>query len=470
YLDVAEAVFDYGENLTCLDGSMYNDANSGWRFTTTFHLISVIETLRSANGILSVNFKRKLEERAKKTSAWLYKNLDENSKAFINYPTANAYALLLSGKYFDDESFVNKSKKLIDYALNHVSENNLFYGEKLPHDFKSKKGCYAVDVGYNVEESIPAMLKYAKESGDDELFERLKPVVYAHFDFMLPDGGWDNSFGVRNNKWTYWGSRTSDGCAPALLIAGEKYGDDKLIEGAYRNTKLLDNCTHDGFLYGGPDYFKHGEYPCVHHLFEHINSIAYAVDNFDEKLLEIKNTPIPSEIFKGMKFYPEINTCRVNEGDYQLTVTDSDCEIYRGGHATGVAVTMLFGKGKPMIMGSVTDYVLVEPTNMQQTLDVERHRSLTPRIVVENNGKRYFSTYFTRGEMDCSSFGGEHVVFGKTGVATSDKTELDGVVFPVKYSLSENGLSISIENAQNARYILPIINGEVTVIKGKIES
>ena len=38
----------------------------------------------------------------------------------------------------------------------------------------------------------------------------------SHLAFLLPDGGLDNSMGSRSCKWTYWGSRTSDGCLAAF--------------------------------------------------------------------------------------------------------------------------------------------------------------------------------------------------------------------------------------------------------------
>ena len=41
----------------------------------------------------------------------------------------------------------------------------------------------------------------------------------AHLEFMLPDGAWDNSWGTRNYKWTYWGSRTSDGTVPGISFS-----------------------------------------------------------------------------------------------------------------------------------------------------------------------------------------------------------------------------------------------------------
>ena len=31
-----------------------------------------------------------------------------------------------------------------------------------------------------------------------------------HLEFMLPDGAWDNSWGTRSFKWTYWGVKSSN--------------------------------------------------------------------------------------------------------------------------------------------------------------------------------------------------------------------------------------------------------------------
>ena len=47
YLQAAKDVFAYGENLLCADGGLYNDAQTTWRYTTTFHEIAVIEALEA---------------------------------------------------------------------------------------------------------------------------------------------------------------------------------------------------------------------------------------------------------------------------------------------------------------------------------------------------------------------------------------------------------------------------------------
>ena len=94
----------------------------------------------------------------------------------------------------------------------------------------------------------------------------------THMEFMLPDGAWDNSWGSRNYKWSWWGSRTSDGCHPGFVLM-PKF-DPRFREVARRNLELMAACTHDGLLYGGPDYFAHGDLPCIHHTFTHAKALA----------------------------------------------------------------------------------------------------------------------------------------------------------------------------------------------------
>lgn len=78
-----------------------------------------------------------------------------------------------------------------------------------------------MDIGYNVEESLPALLQYALLEQDEEIRVLAVKAMRVHLEFMLLDGAWDNSFGTRNYKWSYWGSRTSDGCAAGYGLADD---------------------------------------------------------------------------------------------------------------------------------------------------------------------------------------------------------------------------------------------------------
>lgn len=46
YQDAAEAVFEWGSNMVCDDGSFYNDAQSEWNGITVFGVISLCEALK----------------------------------------------------------------------------------------------------------------------------------------------------------------------------------------------------------------------------------------------------------------------------------------------------------------------------------------------------------------------------------------------------------------------------------------
>lgn len=468
YLQAAKDVFAYGENMLCTDGGLYNDAQAAWRYTTTFHQIAVIEALRAGKDILGEETIAAFEKRARGMAAWLYENLDEHAPANINYATTNGLAMALSGTYFREQKYLERAARLIAYAMEHISENGFLYGESKPHNKLSAKNCRSVDIGYNVEESIPALVKYAFETNDEALKARLIKIVRAHLDFLFPDGGWDNSFGNRNNKWTYWGSRTSDGCAPMFLLLADK--DPAFAEAALRNTEMLQKCSAEGFLYGGPHYRRHGEHACTHHLFEHVNSLAFAVEHIDEKYLQPQRVAVPADSTDVYKYYSEVRTYKVAKGAYSATITDYDFDIRFSGHATGGTLTALFHKEKgAMIMGSVTDYVLVEPTNMQQALDREHHRSLLPRFVAEIDGKTYSSTFYLQAELNGTKGENEHTVYATTGLSTNSGEVLSDVYPEVRYSVTENGVHIVVKKAFGAKYLLPLIVGGVETVCGRIE-
>ena len=468
YLDAAKLLFDYADNMLCTDGSLYNDAQANWRFTSNFFLTSLIETLNSGKDLYGKEYSEKMENRAKAVAEWLYLNLNENSRANINYATSNGLALALTGTYFNEKKYLERAKRLIYYALAHVTENGLLYGESLPHDLVSDKKARSVDIGYNVEETIPALVKYAFLTDDDKVRELARKIVRAHLNFMLPDGAWDNSFGVRNNKWTYWGSRTSDGCAPMFLLFAET--EPEFVEAALRNTELLKKCSKDGFLFGGRDYFLHNEHACTHHTFEHINSLAYCIEHVDGKFLAPKRVSIPSDRKDVFSYYSETLTYKLAKGNYLATVTDNDFNVFFSWHATGGTITALYGRNVgPMIMASVTDYILVEPTNMQQSLDVNSHRSLTPRFIKEIDGIAYHSSYYRYAKMNGKKSENECIITVKTGLCSKTEEILEGFEPTITYTLSEKGLKISAENADELKYVLPLIAGKCEVKKGSTE-
>lgn len=462
YLEGAKKLLRYSSNLICADGGIYNDLQTTWRFTTVFFVIDLVETLLHAKDVLPASFVKELENHLKNHANWLYLNLDEHSKTNINYPINNALAMYLAGSYLHKENYLERGRSLADYAMKHVSVSYLLMGEGKPHDKVTKRGCNAIDIGYNMEESLPALVKYAYYSKNEAMLQKLLKVCQAHLDFILPDGAIDNSFGCRNYKWTYYGSRTCDGIIPMCLILG-KY-DDRFLEAAYRNLKILAKCSPKGMLEGGPDYFEHGEKACTHHTFEHMNAIAFAFSDFEEKDLFSKNEKIPSDS-TYFKYYPEMDAYRFGEKKYLFDISCYDENISYSGHASGATITMLYSrKNGPVIMGSVGDYQLTELTNMQVPLDTEKHRPLLPRFEIVKDGKLYSSAYFTETKkLD------EKKLLFESGLMTREGEKLLGSDFVYEYIRQEKSLVIRISHfGLDLPFLLPLIQGAVKIHKGKL--
>jgi hypothetical protein len=236
---------------------------------------------------------------------------------------------------------------------------------------------------------------------------------------MLPDGSWDNSWGSRNYKWTWWGSRTSDGCHPAFVLLADH--DPRFREAAQRNAELMSACTHNNVLYGGLHYHQHGDRPCIHHTFTHAKSLATVLDS-QASLTQPNPTPkavistggalsepqasrmgaavekpasphitLPRDQPYGLKSFPEIATHLASIGPWRATITGYDFEYIErvqsggggaggGGHASGGALSLLYHQQLgPILTASMTEYQMIEISNQQVHLD-KPHMCLTPRI------------------------------------------------------------------------------------------
>ena len=122
-----------------------------------------------------------------------------------------------------------------------------------------------------------------------------------------------------------------------------------------------------------------------------------------------------------------------------------------------------------MIMGSVTDYVLVEPTNMQQVKDRQNHKSLLPRLVRTTNGEEYSSTFYLDAAISEEKVNDGYLIRANTGLSDKNGKELVGINPQIEYALTENGLDVKVIRADGLKFVLPLIAGEVKVQSGKIE-
>jgi len=448
YLECAKLLFDWSENMARPDGSYINDTNSAWNGITVFASIQLGEALLYHGAILDTETAEKWRTRLRKAADFLY-NTDLRSN--INYPITCAASLAVAYRVLKDEKYSVKARKLAHDALGYFTPEGLIFGEGKPNDVTTEKGCRAVDLGYNVEESLGSLVTYGLLMKDEEVLAAAKKSMLAHLAFMLPDGAWDNSWGSRSNKWTYWGSRTSDGCQIAYgLLAGQ---NPLFAEAAYRNALLYKHCTHEGLLHGGPMYVTAKEPPCVHHTFCHAKALAAALDHGLEP--PTRHPALPRELAVGLSYFPSIDTALIAKGPWRATVTGYDFDYVPNGHATGGAITMLWHKDAgPVLASTMTEYSLVEPNNMQLPKRLD-NIALTARIEKKTMDGYFRSCADQQAEMVCVE--GPNIRVTASGhLRNGAKQAADA--FKLEYTFTEKETRIGVlAEGDGCVYKLPVI-------------
>ena len=380
YLDAAIKVMDWSVNVDKPDGSWTNmiDPKSWWG-TTVFGAIALGEALHHHGHILPIELKGKWEKRLKQAIELVYQKFDMHF-SHINYRFTAIYALYFLGNYFNEEKYIVRSKEFAALISAYLTEpNKLIFGEDKPDNDKSAKGLYPIDLGYNVEETLNGVVQYAVLEKDEELLELLAESMNGHLEFMLPDGAWDNSFGTRQNKWTYWGSRTTDGCQPAFALMANR--NPAFGTAAVLSTELLERCTVNGLLAGGIHYETHGVKPCMHHTFAHAKNLAFVLDNSENLKNVNKKTPVPRSTNNGVKHFPELDVWLAARGPWRSTISSYD-QIWKKKYsvaATGGSLAVLWHqKVGPLFTASMAEYIEVEDYNQQPQPGEDF--CLTPRV------------------------------------------------------------------------------------------
>ena len=361
YRNAARRLFNWAEILREPDGGLKNDTDANWKGTTVFCAIALHDALVLHGGLLAEDERSAWNARLAGMGQWLFQNLAPGAHAYVNYYAANACAMALLGRYFDHAPYLQLAAVLAEYCAGLICENGLLLGEGRPHNVRTEKGCRAVDIGYNAEESLPVLYRCAVTLGDARLLTRIGRAAEGHLAYMLPDGAWDNSMGTRAFKWTYWGSRTADGCTDLFFALGKTR--QVFAEAAWRNFMLLRHCSGGGLLFGGPDYRENGEPPCVHHTFCHAKSLAAALDagvpGFTPTALPVETLPVCTRI-------PETDTLRLRVGSWLADVTAYDYYARRGAHVTGGSISLLYHSDcGPVFAAGMADYTTLEPNNQQ---------------------------------------------------------------------------------------------------------
>ena len=478
YIDAAILLYDWSEcQVSRADGSWINDVTlSSWQGITVFHTIALAEALHHHGTLLDAETRRRWTARLTSAAKFLDGFISIQT-GNINYPITATYCFALCGQVLNEPRYTDRARTLAHTALHYFTANGLIFGEGHPLDDLTPKHCYPVDLGYNVEESLPALALYSLLTQDKAVLDQTIAALRAHMQFMLPDGAWDNSWGTRNYKWSWWGSRTSDGCHPAFVLLAEY--EPTFREAAYRNLELMAACTHEGLLYGGPDYFIHGDQPCIHHTFTHAKALATVLDSGASHLEPSPRLTLPRDEPYGLKSFPEIGTHLAAIGPWRATVTDYDWDYIEhvqaggssssGGHVTGGSLSLLYHRTLgPLCVASMTDYQLIEISNQQVHRD-SPHMPLTPRIEYVSGNKTYSSTSDFTASLAASSTPDQAIfhAHGRLLTATHQPLPNLGSHYDLSYRITPAALEITAstdvppqlqdQSPGGLSYILPIV-------------
>jgi hypothetical protein len=405
YRVAALKVVDWMKNVESPDGAWLNNPHdpTSWKGITVFGAIALAEALRRHGELLEAEVRRRWLARLRRAAQFIDANFNMDY-ANVNYPVTASWGLTLLGEVLDDPKLRARGRQFAHDSLQFLTTpSHLLYGEGKPQKQRSPKGLLPVDLGYNVEESLPSLALYAITTGDHEVLEAVTAALAGHLELMLPDGGWDNSWGTRNFKWTYWGSRTSDGCQTAYALLADRR--PAFATAALRNTQLLRACTHEGLLHGGPHYAAQGVPPCVHHTFCHAKALATVLDH---RLPAARPGPLPRETARGARKIPELDVLLVAQGPWRGTISGYDW-LYKPGVFSGMggALSLLWHRDLgPVFSSSLATYIPVEPNNMQPLPG--KDFCLTPRVESRLQSQdRWWSNVFFRAariEADGSVF------------------------------------------------------------------
>ncbi len=485
YLNAAILVMKWAENnVSQEDGSWTVISNpNSWRGISIFGAIALAEALQYHGHILDEKLYNQWIDRLARAGEYIY-NTFTISFTNINYGGTAVYGLNLLGHVLGNDDYLAKSHSLAKEVRAYFTKNNtLLFGEIKPNaDKLSAKGLYGVDLGYNVEETLNSLVMYALHENDEEFLQFLRKTLDTHLEFMLPDGAWDNSWGTRQYKWSYWGSRTCDGSQPAYAMMAKYNG--AYATAAIKNTELLKYCTTDGLLHGGPHFISHGIKPCVHHTFTHAKPLALLLNYWDKLPEPDKSTPLPREVADGVKYYKDLDVSLFARGNWRGTVSAYDAEyhyLYDFRQATGGALAMLYhNKVGTLLTASMAIYKIVEPNNQQEASGEDI--ALTPRVETYKEGEWFTNLFDLTATFNSVDENGIIVIKAKAQLKNEAREVVSGTAsqFTLTYSCSNKRMQILASSTQEilekTAFVLPVVSiageevaqpapNEITILK-----
>lgn len=441
YLTCAENLYTWQiNNVRKSDGLNINDSFNLWIGVSEFYQLMLGMTLYEFKDILPQKTYDLWHDDFVNMSNVIYKHpifISPNAAAnyIITYLTSMAMAYKITG----DEKFKTEAISREESVLKYITEDGYIYGEMNGRQC-SEKGHKNIDLGYNVEESIGNLAIYAKFIERENILKLCVELMKNSADFMLPDGAWDGSWGNRAVKWTYYGSRTSDGAQVAFRVLADY--EPMFYEACLRNTLIMKEMTVDGLLMGGKMYESAEMLACAHHTFVHAKSLAYVVNHPFENC---ERTLIPQDSEFGFKEIKSAGVALASIGDFRATITATSLEVPGNRVITGGSISCLYNKHYGVLLTSNTyNFTLAEPTNMQAPY---QRAEICQTLRIEDNG--YISMFCLNADVDFKDN-----IYSAKGKLTKGNGETSSD-YELSYEFLKDTLKIKAKG--RGKLILPVV-------------
>jgi hypothetical protein len=389
YLTSALNLADWLINQQQDDGS-WKETPEEWTGTTTDQLLMMVLSYDIISERLHENQHKRWKRSIEKAADYLASVMN-NEFASINYCATTAASLSATFQIVPKEKYLLKSKELARTIIAKMDEDGFINGE----GGKVHNSKLGVDLGYDLEMSLWGLGYYSKLTNDPIVNEAVKNSLKNHLFFIYPDGSMDNSWGIRSNKWTTYGSATSDGCQILFTMFAEI--DPLYPTAAYKNLQAIRTCIHDSLLDYGPHYrdiFIND--PCIYPTFAKAKNLAFAYELALDK--DYTLSELPTEKINWLKEFKTLDLVQVRTKSFMSTITAYRYkDLSKGSKSkymyrpTGGSISNLWINNHGFLQASSqTEYFRWEPMHFPEAEGV---KCLTPRIEFEDT-LGYFTNLF----------------------------------------------------------------------------
>jgi hypothetical protein len=418
------------------DGS-WKETPEEWTGTTTDQLLMMFLTYEGLSTRLTEQERRLWQGAMRKAAEYLYKVMSPEF-ASINYVATTTATLAKAGSMLNDARYTAKAKSLAQRVVSKFDSDGFLNGE----GGKSHGNKMGVDLGYNMEMSLWGLGLYAKITNDVQVNTAVKKALRSHVNFIYPDGSLDASWGIRSNKWTGYGSGTSDGCQVLFSLYADE--DPSYAMASLRNLSFIEkNITTSGLLGYGPmhdDVFS--EQACIYPTFTKSKNIAMAY-TFETKNTR-KASSIASDKLNQLHYFKTVDVALIRTKNMMATVTGYRYKDQLAGskgkymfRPSGGTISHLWMKDWGFVQASSpTQYTRPEPMSFPEAPGVV---PLTPRIEY-NDTAGYFTNLYEFDAHFETSARNQHF-YADAGGELKDKNWLTGGVgYELLHDFSDKGV------------------------------